>query len=72
MVTKTDHAPAPIGQRPVKHSRKIRPANSRQAALTIIVDAGLAFSTLFAVFSGVTGPQENLEEMGVYPGPTHL
>jgi hypothetical protein len=30
------------------------------------------FLALFADLSGMTGSPENLEEMGIYLGPTHL
>ena len=71
MVVKSDYSPAPIGQRPANHPRNFHTTGLRQSAVRLVTNAGLLCLTFFAVFSGLTGSQEDLEKMGIYPGPTH-
>ncbi len=70
MVVKTGHAP--LGQQPIRHPRKLRPTHLRQTATRVILNTGLPILTLFAVFSGMPGSREHLEEMGIHLGPNHL
>jgi hypothetical protein len=72
MVVNTDFVPILVEQRPITHNQSINAAFLRQAAVRFLSDAGLALLTLFAVFSGFPGSQENLEKMGVSLGPNHM
>jgi hypothetical protein len=72
MVIKTDHVPDATGQQPINTPRKSHSTLHSQPALRLAGNAGQALLTLFAVFSGLTGSQENLERIGIYLGPTHL
>jgi hypothetical protein len=72
MVVKTDFVSTLIEQRPITQNQTIKAAFLRQPAERFISDAGLALLTLFAVFSGFPGSQENLEKMGVSLGPKHI
>jgi hypothetical protein len=72
MVVKTDFVPILNGQHAVHQAQKFSAVILHQSALKFISDAGLAILTLLAVLSGFPGSQDNLEKMGVRPGPNHL
>ena len=71
MLAKTDFAPTLTEQHLINQSQKHFATILRQPAIKPILTAGQDFLTLFTVVSGVPDALENLDEMGIYLGPTH-
>jgi hypothetical protein len=71
MLVNTDFAPALTKQHLNNRSQKHLATILRQPAIKPILTVGQDFLTLFAVVSGVPDALENLDEMGIYLGPTH-
>jgi hypothetical protein len=72
MVIKTDLVPDPTGQQPINTPPKSHSTLPCHPVWTLVANASQVFLALFAVLSGMTGSPENLEEMGIYLGSTHL
>jgi hypothetical protein len=71
MLAKTDFAPALTEQHLITQPKNYFTTILRQPAIKLVVTAGQELLTLFAVVSGVPDSFENLDEMGIYLGPTH-
>jgi len=65
MFIKADFVPALSRQHAINRARKTQ-------AVKFISDAGQVILTFFAVFSGLSDSQENLEKMGISLGLNHL
>jgi hypothetical protein len=71
MLVKSDFAPAFTERHLIKQSQKTPVAILRQPVVKLALIAAQDLLTLFAIVSGLPDPLENLEEMGIYLGPTH-
>ena len=64
MSSKSDSIPAARGPHLIQQSRKF-------PVVKFTLNAGQALLTIFAVLGGWTGSAEDMEKMGISPGPTH-
>ena len=71
MAFKTNYAPMSNRQRPNDRSQKFDTSILQQPAIKFIRNGSLVIVTLLAVFSGLAGPQKDLEQMGIFLDPTH-